>query len=40
VRDGRTIASPGAHKVLEAGSDLILIGDHRGEETFFNHYRS
>ena len=39
VRDGQTIASPGANAVLQAGSDLILIGDHRGEETFFKHYR-
>lgn len=39
VRDGKTIASPSAHEVLEAGSDLILIGDHRGEETFFKTYR-
>lgn len=39
VRDGKTIASPSAHEVLENGSDLILIGDHRGEETFFKTYR-
>lgn len=39
VRNGKTIASPSAHEVLEAGSDLILIGDHRGEELFFKNYR-
>ena len=39
VRDGKTMASPSAHEVLEAGSDLILIGDHRGEESFFRNYR-
>lgn len=39
VRDGKTIASPSAHEVLEAGTDLILIGDHRGEESFFKTYR-
>lgn len=39
VRDGQTIASPSAHEVLEHGSDLILIGDHRGEEFFFKNYR-
>lgn len=38
VRDGKTIASPSAHEVLEAGTDLILIGDHRGEESFFKTY--
>jgi voltage-gated potassium channel len=39
VRDGKTIANPSAHEVLEAGTDLILIGDHRGEEAFFKTYR-
>lgn len=39
VRDGKTVASPSAHEVLEAGTDLILIGDHRGEESFFKSYR-
>lgn len=38
VRDGKAIASPSAHEVLEAGTDLILIGDHRGEEAFFKTY--
>ena len=39
LRNGKTIASPSAHEVLEAGGDLILIGDHRGEESFFRNYR-
>lgn len=38
VRNGKTIASPSAHEVLEPGTDLILIGDHRGEESFFKTY--
>jgi len=39
VQDGRTIVSPDVQAPLTAGSDLILIGDHRGEEAFFRKYR-
>jgi voltage-gated potassium channel len=39
VRDRQTIASPDANEPLVAGTDLILIGDHRGEEAFFKNYR-
>lgn len=39
VREGRTTATLDAHAPLVAGSDLILIGDHQGEEAFFRHYR-
>lgn len=39
VRDGQTIAILDAHAPLPAGSDLVLIGDHKGEEAFFKHYR-
>ncbi len=39
ITGGRTVVSPAANEPLAAGTDLILIGDHKGEEAFFKHYR-
>ncbi|GMV23531.1 MAG: potassium transporter [Acidimicrobiia bacterium] len=39
VKDGATVPAASAQTPLDAGADLVLIGDHKGEEAFFRRYR-
>jgi Trk K+ transport system NAD-binding subunit len=39
VANGRMVAAPSAETRLAAGTELILIGDHKGEDLFFQKFR-
>jgi Trk K+ transport system NAD-binding subunit len=39
VANGRMVAAPSAETRLAAGTELILIGDHKGDVLFFQNFR-